>query len=128
ELLPLGCEDVATDQVLYNLTRRGIELDLVPWCLERRIPIMAYSPIEQGRLLDHPTVSVIANKHGATPAQVALAWALRQPNVAAIPKAGTCEHVRENCAALGIPLDVDDLAMLDEAFPPPTTKQPLEII
>jgi diketogulonate reductase-like aldo/keto reductase len=128
ELLPLGCEGVATDQVLYNLTRRGVELDLVPWCLERRIPIMAYSPIEQGRLLDHPTVSVIANKHGATPAQVALAWALRQPNVAAIPKAGTCEHVRENCAALGIPLDVDDLAMLDEAFPPPTTKQPLEII
>jgi diketogulonate reductase-like aldo/keto reductase len=128
ELLALGGEEVATDQVLYNLTRRGIEHDLVPWCLERRIPLMAYSPIEQGQLLNAPAVRTVARRHGATPSQVALAWVLRQPGVAAIPKAGTREHVRENCGALDIPLDVDDLAMLDEAFPPPARKRPLEML
>src|SRR6185437_3016789 len=102
ELLALGGEGVAIDQVLYNLTRRGIEYDLMPWCRERQIPIMAYSPIEQGRLLEHPTVGTIAAKHGATPAQVALAWVLRHPDVAAIPKASTREHVRENRAALDL--------------------------
>ncbi|OJY18628.1 MAG: oxidoreductase [Myxococcales bacterium 68-20] len=128
ELIELGGEEVATDQVLYNLSRRGIEYDLLPWCRERRIPIMAYSPIEQGRLLAHPPLKVIAEKHGATPAQVALAWVLRHRGVAAIPKAGTREHVRENRAALEIRLDRDDLAMLDEAFPPPTEKRPLEVL
>lgn len=128
ELIELGGGEVATDQVLYNLSRRGIEYDLLPWCRERRIPIMAYSPIEQGRLLDHPTLGVIAEKHGATPAQVALAWVLRHRSVAAIPKAGTREHVRANRAALEIRLDRDDLAMLDEAFPPPVRKRPLEVL
>jgi diketogulonate reductase-like aldo/keto reductase len=128
ELVMLGGEAVATDQVLYNLSRRGIEYDLMPWCRRRRIPIMAYSPIEQGRLLDHPTVSGVAAKHGVTPAQVALAWVLRRPDVVAIPKAGTPEHVRANRAALALMLDEDDLANLDEAFPPPASRQSLEVL
>jgi diketogulonate reductase-like aldo/keto reductase len=128
ELLAIGGDAVATDQVLYNLTRRGIEYDLLPWCRERRIPIMAYSPIEQGRVVDHPAVAAIADEQGATSAQVALAWVLRHPDVAAIPKAATREHVRENREALEVRLDADDLARLDEAFPPPARKRPLEMI
>ncbi|OTA40500.1 MAG: oxidoreductase, partial [Symbiobacterium thermophilum] len=97
--LPGGAA-VATNQVLYNLSRRGIEYDLLPWCRERRIPIMAYSPIEQGRILGNPALRRVAARHGATPAQVALAWLLRQKDVMVIPKAGRPEHVRENRAAL----------------------------
>jgi diketogulonate reductase-like aldo/keto reductase len=118
----------ATDQVLYNLTRRGIEYDLLPWCRERHIPIMAYSPIEQGRMLAHPALRVIAERHGASPAQVALAWLLRQEGIVAIPKAGNTEHVRENHAALTLHLTAQDLADLDRAFPPPTRPQPLEML
>jgi len=120
--------DVATDQVLYNLTRRGIEFDLVPWCRERKIPIMAYSPIEQGRLLSHPVVRHIAERKQSTPAQVTLAWVLRQNGVIAIPQAGTPEHVRENRGAADIQLTEHDFAMLDRAFPPPTSRQPLEML
>jgi diketogulonate reductase-like aldo/keto reductase len=120
--------DVATDQVLYNLTRRGIEYDLLPWCVSRSIPIMAYSPIEQGRLLRNRSVIEIAKRHGATPAQIALAWVLRQDHVIAIPKAGTVEHVRQNRDALDIQLSALDLAALDSAFPPPKRKQPLDMI
>jgi diketogulonate reductase-like aldo/keto reductase len=119
---------VATDQVLYNLTRRGIEYDLLPWCRKRGIPIMAYSPVEQGRLLNHPQLQDIAERHRATPAQVALAWVVRQDGLVAIPKAGTPAHVRENRAALDILLTDEDLAALDRVFPPPTGPQPLEMI
>jgi diketogulonate reductase-like aldo/keto reductase len=119
---------VATDQVLYNLTRRGIEYDLLPWCRKRGIPIMAYSPVEQGRLLNHPQLQDIADRHRATPAQVALAWVVRQDGLVAIPKAGTPAHVRENRAALDILLTDEDLAALDRVFPPPTGPQPLEMI
>jgi diketogulonate reductase-like aldo/keto reductase len=119
---------VATDQVLYNLTRRGIEYDLLPWCRKRSIPIMAYSPVEQGRLLNHPQLQDIADRHRATPAQVALAWVVRQDGLVAIPKAGTPAHVRENCAALDILLTDEDLTALDRVFPPPTGPQPLEMI
>jgi diketogulonate reductase-like aldo/keto reductase len=119
---------VATDQVLYNLSRRGIEYDLLPWCRKRGIPIMAYSPVEQGRLLNHPQLQGIAARHRATPAQVALAWVVRQDGFVAIPKAGTPAHVRENRAALDILLTDEDLAALDRAFPPPTGPQPLEMI
>ncbi len=124
----VGTGDVATDQVLYNLTRRGIEFDLLPWCRERGIPIMAYSPIEQGRVLGHPEVQRIAKIHKATPAQVALAWVLRQNDVIAIPRAGVPEHARENRAALDLRLSKQDLEALDRAFPPPTRQQPLEMI
>ena len=120
--------EVATDQVLYNLSRRGIEFDLLPWCHSHHIPIMAYSPIEQGRLLDHPEVRILAAKHGATPTQIALAWVLRNDGVIAIPQAGVPEHVRENRGALDVHLSKEDLARLDRAFPPPKEKQPLEMI
>jgi diketogulonate reductase-like aldo/keto reductase len=126
-LLPGGTA-VSTDQVLYNLTRRGIEWDLLPWCRARRIPVMAYSPIEQGRMLKHPVLRRVAARHNATPAQVALAWLLRQELVVAIPKAATPEHVRENRAALELRLTDRDLADLDRAFPPPDRPRPLEML
>ena len=129
ELVALpGGNDVATNQVLYNLTRRGIEHDLLPWLRQRRIPIMAYSPIEQGRLLGHPALYEVARRHGATPAQIALAWVLRNDDVNAIPRAGTLEHVRDNAAALQIRLGDEDLTSLDRAFPPPTRSRPLEML
>ncbi|GAA5512556.1 1-deoxyxylulose-5-phosphate synthase YajO [Deinococcus carri] len=123
-----GGEAVATDQVLYNLTRRGIEVDLLPECQARGLPIMAYSPVEQGRLLRQPALQEVARRHGATPAQVALAWVLRQPGVVAIPKASREAHVRENRAALDVRLTPEDLAQLDQAFPAPTRPVPLEML
>jgi diketogulonate reductase-like aldo/keto reductase len=119
---------VATDQVLYNLTRRGIEYDLLPWCRQRAIPVMAYSPLEQNRLLGKPELRRIADQYGATPAQVALAWVLRGDGVIAIPKAATPSHVEQNRRALDIVLSIEDLAALDRVFPPPARKRPLEMI
>jgi diketogulonate reductase-like aldo/keto reductase len=123
-----GGAAAATDQVLYNLTRRGIEWDLLPWCRELGMPIMAYSPIEQGRLLRHPVLQEVAARHDATTAQVALAWVLRHADVIAIPKAGDPLHVQENRAALDVRLSERDLADLDRAFPPPAGPRPLEMI
>ena len=108
--------------------RRGIEWDLLPSYHQRGIPVMAYSPIEQGRLLRHPVLLGVAARHGATPAQVALAWVLRHKRVIAIPKAGTPEHVRENRAALDIQLTNQDLADLNRAFSPPSEPQSLEML
>ncbi|MDA3624300.1 aldo/keto reductase [Saccharopolyspora sp. WRP15-2] len=118
----------ATNQVLYNLTRRGIEVDLLPWCREQRLPVMAYSPIEQGRLLGEPVLNRVAERHAATPAQIAIAWVLAQDGVCAIPKAATPEHVDQNRAALDIELTAEDLAELDAAFPAPEHPVPLEIL
>jgi len=123
-----GGHAVATNQVLYNLTRRGIEWDLLPQAQKRGLPLMAYSPIEQGRLAHYPEVQDIAERHGVTPAQVALAWVLRQQGVIAIPKASRVEHVRQNRAALDLKLTAEDLAELDGAFPPPEGPEPLEMI
>lgn len=123
-----GGSQVATNQVLYNLTRRGIEYDLLPWCRKRKVPITAYSPIEQGRLVGNATVEKIAKRHDATPAQVALAWVLRQDGIMAIPKAADPEHVRENRGALDVQLTREDLAALDSAFPPPRELKPLEML
>lgn len=129
ELLALpGGQAVATNQVLYNLTRRGIEFDLLPWTSQRQIPIMAYSPIEQGRMLGHSVLKRIADRHGMTPAQVGLAWLLRQEGLIVIPKAGDPAHVRENRAALDLHLTEADLAELDRAFPTPTSKRELETL
>lgn len=119
---------VQTDQVLYNLSRRGIEFDLLPWLEKRNVPIMAYSPIEQGRLLRHPALAKIAQRHNATPAQIALAWTLRLPNVISIPKSGNEAHVTENRGSADIVLSAADLADLDAAFPPPTRKRSLEML
>ncbi len=128
ELVALpGGDEFQTNQVLYNLTRRGIEWDLLPWCDQRGIPVMAYSPIEQGRLLSDPALKDVANRHHATPAQIALAWVLRA-GVIAIPRAGSLIHVRENRAALDIALTEHDLVELDRAFPPPHGKRPLETL
>jgi diketogulonate reductase-like aldo/keto reductase len=127
----VGLEDgqqVQTDQVLYNLSRRGIEYNLLPWCRQHGIPIMAYSPLEQGRVLNDACMRRIAARHDATPAQIALAWVLRQPKVLAIPKAGTAQHVRESHGALEVRLGQEDLDELDAAFPPPSAPRPLEMI
>jgi diketogulonate reductase-like aldo/keto reductase len=127
EMAPDG-RAVRTDQVLYNLARRGPEYDLVPWCRAHGVPIMAYSPVEQGRLLRHPALADVARRHGATPAQIALAWVLRTEDVNAIPRAGTPDHVRENVAALDLQLTQADMIVLDGAFPPPRHKVPLEVL
>ncbi|WP_426176803.1 aldo/keto reductase [Massilia sp. TWR1-2-2] len=123
-----GGPAVQTNQVLYNLARRGIEYDLLPWCEQRQVPVMAYSPLEQSRLLDDAELRRIADAYSAAPAQIALAWAVRHDGVIAVPKAGTVDHVRQNLMALDIALSAGDLAALDRAFPPPTSKRPLEMI
>ena len=123
-----GGEGCAVNQVLYNLTRRGPEFDLLPWLEEQEIPLMAYSPIEQGRIKTSGVLADIAAKHGAKPFQVALAWVLRNPNNIVIPKASRPEHMRENAGARDIKLDNDDLAALDAAFPPPSRKRSLEML
>jgi len=123
-----GGEAISTNQVLYNLTRRGIAFDLLPQAQDRKLPLMAYSPIEQGRLAHYPEIQDIADRHYATPAQVALAWVLRQEGVIAIPKASSVEHVRANHAALQLELTAEDLEELDAAFPPPDGPEPLEMI
>ena len=121
-----GC---AVNQVLYNPEHRGIEYDLLPFQHTARMPVMAYSPIGQGGgLLRSPALLAVAKRHDASPAQVALAWALRQQGVIAIPKAGTAAHAVENAAALRLSLTAGDLAEIDRAFPPPRRKQPLAMI
>jgi len=123
-----GGSAATTNQVLYNLTRRGVEWDLLPWCREHGVPIMAYSPIEQARMLGSSELKKLAEKRGVTAAQLALAWLLHQDGVIAIPKAGRVDHLRENAAALTITLSKDDLAALDRAFPPPKKRKPLEML
>jgi diketogulonate reductase-like aldo/keto reductase len=122
-----GGTAVEADEVLYNLMHRAIEWDLLPWCLQNGMPVIAYSPIEQGQLVGHPVLRFIAGKHKATSTQVALAWVLRVPGVCAIPETGSPEHLRQNRAALDIELDDEDLLKLDAAFPPPSMPQPLEV-
>jgi diketogulonate reductase-like aldo/keto reductase len=116
------------NQVLYNLARRGIEYDLLRWSQVQGIPIMAYSPLDEGRLVGHPALEEIGRIHKASSAQVALAFLLTKPGVIAIPKSGSPERVRENFGAAEIRLTAEDLRLLDEAFPPPTRKRPLEMI
>jgi len=111
----------ATDQVLYHVGRRGIEYDLLPWCTEHAMPVMAYSPIGQGgRLLQSKALATVAQRHGATPAQIAIAWTMRHPNVITIPKASDPAHVRENAACGAIELSPDDLSLIDSVHPPPS--------
>jgi diketogulonate reductase-like aldo/keto reductase len=123
-----GGGGIVTDQVLYNLSERGIEWDLLPWCRKRGLPLMAYTPLGQGALLRDPALARVGRRHGATPAQVALAWLLSRDGVLAIPKAGRVAHVRENRKAADIVLDAQDLAELDAAFPPPDGPSPLAIL
>ena len=122
-----GLEHIVTNEVLYNLERRGIEWDLLPWMRKRHRPVIAYSPVEEGLLTHpHPVLKRVAERHDATPAQVALAWVIREDGVIAIPKAADPKHVRENRGAADIKLTKRDLEELDESFPPAEGKKPLE--
>ena len=123
-----GGETVAANQILYNLGRRGPEYELIPWCRERQVAIMAYTPLEQGRILGNRALQEVAARHGASAAQVALAWLLRQEGMIVIPKATKPEHVRDNRGALDLTLDTDDLAALDRAFPPPKGRTALGML
>ena len=114
-----GGSAVAADQVLYNLATRGIEWDLVPWCREHGVAVMAYTPLGHGRMLADPSLIEIARRDGATPAQVALAWLLSRAGTIVIPKAARLDHVRENRGAADIVLSAEDIAAIDRAFPPP---------
>ncbi|MGT2465501.1 aldo/keto reductase [Mesorhizobium atlanticum] len=125
--LPSG-GNVQTNQVLYNLSRRGPEFDLAPWCAERGIPLMAYSPVEQGALARNARLEAVAARHNATAAQIALAWAMAQPGVIAIPRPSARSMSARNAAALDIKLAPEDFSDLDRAFPPPTRKRGLEMI
>jgi diketogulonate reductase-like aldo/keto reductase len=128
ELVALpGGNSVQTNQVLYNLAKRGIEWDLLPWCRERRIPIMAYSPFDQGPLLRKKALAEVARRHGVAAATVALAWILRHKDMIVIPKAAKLDHVRANHAALNLKLTDEDLADLDAAFAPPDGPKSLEM-
>lgn len=117
-----------SNQVLYCLSRRGPEFDLLPWMRKRSIPLMAYSPLDQGGLLRKAQLKKLADKVGCTPAQLALAWLLAQPGVVTIPKSSSRERVKENFGALQVKLTPKILAELDHAFPPPKGKQPLEML
>jgi diketogulonate reductase-like aldo/keto reductase len=123
-----GGDSCASNQVLYNLRRRGIEAGLLPWCRERAVPIMAYSPFEQGRLLRERVLTGVAIRHRATTAQIALAWILRHGDMMVIPKTSTEARVQENRAALDIELTERDLAELAKAFPAPKRQRPLELL
>lgn len=122
--LPKG-EDCATDQVLYNLANRGVEFDLIPWCQQHGMPVMAYSPIGEGELLHNCVLADIARRHNATPAQIALAWTMRLSNIIAIPKAGNITHVENNYQSLFVHLTDEDLRELNTSFPVPIKKVPL---
>jgi diketogulonate reductase-like aldo/keto reductase len=125
-----GGSGIATNQVLYNLEQRGIEWGLLPWCREHGMPVMAYSPLgsDSRRLRTHPALKSMAERLGATPSRIALAWLLRRPDVVVIPKASSEAHVRDNHAALQLELTTADLAELDRAFPPPQHSTPLAMI
>ena len=123
-----GGRAIQTNELLYNLGRRGIEWDLMPWLRERRIPLMAYSPIEQGRILRHTKLCAFARRYGMTPAQLALAWLLRHDDVIVIPKSGSVARVEENLGALDVTLAPEQLAELDAIFPAPKGPRPLEML
>ena len=123
-----GGDQVAVNQLLYNLTRRGIEWDLLPWMHARGVPAMAYSPIEQARLVRHPKLVRFAQANGMTPVHVALAWLLARDDIIAIPKTGHRERLRENFGALQHPLTPQQLQELDRLFPPPGGPGPLEML
>lgn len=123
-----GGDAVAVNQLLYNLSRRGIEFDLLPSLRARNVPVMAYSPIEQARLLRNAGLQRFAQAHGMTPAQAALAWLLASDDIIAIPKTGQRDRLRENFTALDIVLSPEQLAELDKLFPPPRHAQPLAML
>ena len=118
----------ATNQVLYNIGVRGPEWDLLPWCQNNAVPLMAYSPLGQGELLDHPALAEVADRHGVTAAAIAIAWTLRVDGVISIPKSAEPVRIDENLQAIEVELSADDLATLDDAFPAPVGPSPLHMI
>lgn len=129
DMLDLADDRCAANQVLYNLEERGIEFDLLPWCQRQQMPLMAYCPVGQGGgMLQHPALLAVAERLEVTPAQVALAWVLRQPGVIAIPKAVGLDHIEQNAKSATLQLSEHDLALLDAAFPPPQRKQRLAMV
>ncbi|WP_293868530.1 aldo/keto reductase [uncultured Alsobacter sp.] len=128
ELVEAGGAACVTDQILYNVTRRGPEFDLLPDLARRGMTAMAYSPVEQGRLPRTGALAEVGRRHGVSAYQVALAWALRRPEVIAIPKAATLAHVRDNRAAADLILSDEDLALIDAGFPPPRRKSALDML
>jgi len=123
-----GGNGIVTNQVLYNLSRRGIEFDLLPWLREHKVTTMAYSPLEQARLLDNADFKALAQRAGILPAQLALAWLLRSDDVIVIPKSGSAARVRENAGARDVVLSADVVAELDRLYPAPARAQPLEML
>jgi diketogulonate reductase-like aldo/keto reductase len=123
-----GGDGAETNQLLYNLIRRGLEWDLLPWLRKRRIPVMAYSPIEQAKLVRNPKLAGFARHHGMTPAQAALAWLLAKDDIIAIPKTASRERLKENFGALDLQLTKEQLVELDRLFPPPKTPVSLEML
>ena len=123
-----GGDSVQANQVLYNVTTRGIDFDLIPWQAERGIPIMAYSPLAQGRLPKGAGLKAVAARHQATVGQLMLAWCIRRPGVFAVPKTSRLDGVRENAAAADLQLTQSDLAEIDRDFPPPSRAKPLEML
>ncbi|MBV9433039.1 MAG: aldo/keto reductase [Hyphomicrobiales bacterium] len=128
ELFAAGGERCATNQILYNFGRRGAEFELLPWLAKHKMPAMAYSPVEQGRLPSSGVLAEIAKAHGASVPQIALAFLLRRKDLIVIPKAGSIEHVRENHRALEITLSAEELSGIDRTYPPPRRKAPLEML
>lgn len=128
DLMAAGGWRCATNQILYNLGRRGPEWDLLPWMATRGIPAMAYSPVEQGRLARNPELQRMGSHLGLTAAQLALAWVLNRPDLIAIPKAGSPDHVFQNQRAIEMGLTPDVVAELDAIFAPPHAARPLEMI
>ncbi len=119
---------IATNQVLYNLSRRGVEWDLLPWSRQQSIPTMAYSPVEQGRLLQNPILQKMAQQREVTPAQIAIAWLLHQEQTIVIPKSSSIAHIEQNRAAFALQLSADDISALDIAFPPPCKRVSLQML
>lgn len=129
DMRELNAPACAANQVLYNPSERGIEFDLLPWSQAQGMPVMAYCPLGQGgALLRHSAIVNVARRHGAQPAQVALAWALRQPGVLVIPKSSSPTHLRANASASELKLTAEDLSILDDAFPPPSRRQALQMV
>ena len=123
-----GGEAIVTNQVLYNLSRRGIEKNLLPWCSDRQVPIMAYSPVEQGRILNAAALKQMAKEREVSTAQIAIAWLLHQPNVIVIPKSSRIDHIEQNYAAQNLALSSQEIETLNAAFPAPKRPIPLQML
>ena len=117
--------NVVSNQVLYSLTRRGVDYDVIPWCAEQKISVMAYCPLDQGSLKEKSALKTLAQRHDVAPATIAIAWTMRHAHLCSIPKATNPDHVHANAAALSVALSEDDLAELDRDYPPPRSKIPL---